>query len=76
MKQFVNTQKIINLHKKAVRYMENAGEILRTKAKKRNEFYRDSKYVSMACGTAYKGVLPALVKSKVITKMWMITDKP
>jgi tRNA G37 N-methylase TrmD len=43
----------------AMRYMENAKETLR-KAGKENYYYSDSKYVSTACGTAYKGVLIAL----------------
>jgi tRNA G37 N-methylase TrmD len=43
----------------ATRYMSNAKETLR-KAGKENYYYSDSKYVSTACGTAYKGVLIAL----------------
>ncbi|MDR0688102.1 MAG: DUF5618 family protein [Prevotellaceae bacterium] len=43
----------------AMRYMENAKEVLK-KAKKEDNFYGDSKYVRMACGTAYNGVLIAL----------------
>jgi tRNA G37 N-methylase TrmD len=43
----------------ALRYMENAKEVLR-KAGKENYYYSDSKYVSTACGTAYKGVIIAL----------------
>jgi hypothetical protein len=39
--------------------MNNAKECL-TKAKKRDNFYNDSKYVKMACGTAYSGLLVAL----------------
>ena len=46
-------------HSEATRYMDNARECLK-KAKKEGRFYHDSKYVSMACGTAYKGVLIAL----------------
>jgi uncharacterized protein (UPF0332 family) len=43
----------------AMRYMENARECLQ-KAQKDGKFYRDPKYVKMACGTAYNGVLVAL----------------
>ena len=43
----------------AMRYMDNAKEYL-THAKKDGKFYQDAKYVSTACGTAYKGVLIAL----------------
>ena len=46
-------------YSEAVRYMDNAKECLK-KAKKEGKFYHDPKYVSMACGTAYKGVLIAL----------------
>lgn len=56
----MNTKEITIRYKEAVRYMENASDILRTKAKKKDDFYTDSKYVSMACGTAYKAVLLAL----------------
>jgi tetratricopeptide (TPR) repeat protein len=47
-------------YREAVRYIENALEILRTKAKKKDRYYEDVKYVKMACGTAYSGVLLAL----------------
>ncbi|MDR3328772.1 MAG: DUF5618 family protein [Prevotellaceae bacterium] len=43
----------------AVRYMDNAKEVLR-KARKEDDRYQDRKYVRMACGTAYSGVLLAL----------------
>ena len=43
----------------AMRYMDNAKECLQ-KAKKEGKFYNDPKYVKMACGTAYNGVLTAL----------------
>ena len=46
-------------YSEAVRYMDNAKECLK-KAKKEDNYYNDSKYVSMACGTAYKGILIAL----------------
>ena len=47
-------------YKDAVRYMDNAVEILSTKAGKDGKYYADKKYVRMACGTAYSGVLLAL----------------
>ena len=43
----------------ALRYMDNAKETLQ-KAKKDGNYYTDKKYVSTACGTAYKGILLAL----------------
>ena len=46
-------------HGEATRYMDNAKEYLKN-AKKEGNFYRDSKYVRTACGTAYNGVLIAL----------------
>ena len=47
-------------YREAVRYMNNAAEILRTKANKKEGFYQDKKYVKMACGTAYSAVVLAL----------------
>ncbi len=47
-------------YKEAYRYLDNANEILRTKAKKEGKFYNDPKYVRMACNTAYNGLLIAL----------------
>ena len=44
----------------ARRYLDNAKEILREKAKKEDGYYQDSKYVKMAGHTAYVGVLVAL----------------
>jgi hypothetical protein len=46
-------------YNEAIRYMENAKEVLK-KAGKEDQFYIDSKYVKMASGTAYNGVLLAL----------------
>ena len=46
-------------YSEAIRYMDNAKECLQ-KAKKEGKFYNDPKYVKMACGTAYSGVLTAL----------------
>ena len=43
----------------AIRYMDNAKDCLK-KAKKEDNYYNDAKYVKMACGTAYSGVLIAL----------------
>ncbi len=46
-------------YREAIRYMENVTEILRTKAGKKDKYYQDAKYVKMACGTAYSGLLLA-----------------
>ena len=46
-------------YNEAMRYMDNAGDCLK-KAKKEGKFYNDTKYVRMACGTAYSGVLIAM----------------
>ena len=43
----------------AMRYMDNAKECLKN-ARKEDGYYNDQKYVRMACGTAYSGVLVAL----------------
>ena len=43
----------------AIRFMDNAKECL-AKAQKQGKYYCDTKYVKMACGTAYNGVLVAL----------------
>src|SRR6218665_3650671 len=55
-------KKITAWHKEVIRYMENAKDILRKKAKKRDDFYhcQDAPHVSTACGTAYKALLFAL----------------
>ena len=44
----------------AMRYLENAKEILKTKARKDEGLYLDKKYVKMAGHTAYSGVLYSL----------------
>ena len=44
----------------AHRYLENAKEILRDKAKKEEGLYLDKKYVKLAGHAAYTGVLVAL----------------
>jgi hypothetical protein len=46
-------------YSEAIRYMNNAGDFLK-KAKKEGNFYHDPKYVKIACGTAYSGLLIAL----------------
>jgi uncharacterized protein (UPF0332 family) len=46
-------------YSEAIRYMDNARECL-SKAKKEGHYYNDPKYIKMACGTAYNGVLVAL----------------
>jgi hypothetical protein len=46
-------------YSEATRYMDNAKECLK-KAKKEDDYYHDKKYVKMACGAAYSGVLIAL----------------
>lgn len=60
-------------YREAVRYLDNAREILSKKAKKRDWYYEDEKYVRTAFGTVYNGVLKALdtfleLKDKTITK--------
>ncbi len=47
-------------HKEAMRYVENAKEILSTKAKKEGNSYSDKKHVRMAGNTLWNGVLEAL----------------
>ena len=53
---------ICNMHNltEAHRYIDNAKEILRDKAKKDDGYYQDKKYVKIAGHTAYTGVLVAL----------------
>jgi uncharacterized protein (UPF0332 family) len=46
-------------HAEAMRYVQNAKEVLQ-KAGKEGSYYHDCKYVRMACGTAYSGMLVAL----------------
>jgi hypothetical protein len=57
-----NEEQVVFLKKEyteAIRYMDNAKEFLQ-KAKKDGALYTDKKYVRVACGTAYSGVLVAL----------------
>ncbi|MDX2189411.1 MAG: DUF5618 family protein [Bacteroidota bacterium] len=44
----------------AIRYLDNAKEILSQKAHKEGEYYQDPKYIKMAGNTAWSGVLVAL----------------
>lgn len=44
----------------SMRYIDNAKDILREKARKEDGLYQDKKYVKMAGHTAYVGVLVAL----------------
>jgi len=46
-------------YQEAIRYMDNAKETLQ-KAQKDGNYYQDKKYIKMACGTAYSGMLVAL----------------
>lgn len=46
-------------YNEVIRYMDNAREALK-KAGKSGAFYNDPKYVKMACGTAFNGMLIAL----------------
>lgn len=55
----MSTKERQNRYREAVRYINNASEILRTKANKKDKYYQDDKYVRMACATAYNGVLLA-----------------
>ncbi|GHT13919.1 hypothetical protein AGMMS4956_10850 [Bacteroidia bacterium] len=52
-------QPTLEPYAEVMRYLCNAEEVLQ-KAGKEDKFYLDSKYVRMACGTAYSGVLLAL----------------
>ena len=55
----MSTQEKEMRYREAARYIENATDILKTKGKKEGGYYQDTKYVKMACGTAYNGVLMA-----------------
>ena len=46
-------------YNEALRYIENAEDILKS-AGKEGRYYTDDKYVKIACGTAYSGILVAL----------------
>jgi len=49
-----------NTVQEAKRYLDNAKEILREKARKEDGYYQDKKYVKLAGHAAYTGVLLAL----------------
>lgn len=49
-----------DIKKEALRYVENAKEILSQKAGKEDGFYKNKKYVRMAGNTLWNGVLEAL----------------
>jgi len=55
-------------YSEAVRYMDNAKECLQ-KAQKDGKYYNDPKYVKMACGTAYSGLLVALDGFLILKKV-------
>jgi hypothetical protein len=48
-----------NYYLEALRFMDNAKEILK-KAGKNSRYFKDAKYVKAACGIAYSAVLVAL----------------
>lgn len=48
-----------NPYQEAMRYVENAEDILKS-AGKDGKYYIDEKYVKIACSTAYSGILVAL----------------
>ena len=54
------TERKMTAIQEAKRYVDNAREILREKARKEDGYYQDAKYVKMAGHTAYVGVLVAL----------------
>lgn len=57
--QTMTSKEIVTSYKEALRYMENARDILKTKAIKEGGLYKDRKYVRMACSTAYTAALIA-----------------
>src|SRR6218665_4053262 len=58
----MSTKEIADQYKEALRYMDNAKEILSAKAGKEGKYYHyeDVKYVKKACKVAYKAVLIAI----------------
>ena len=50
----------MNHIEEAHRYIDNAKQILREKAKKEDGYYKDKKYVKLAGHAAYSGILVAL----------------
>ncbi len=55
------------VYNESMRYLENAIDILNTKAKRDGDYYLDKKYVKMAGHTAYTGVLYALNSMSLIS---------
>jgi len=53
-------EKTTDIYKESMRYIDNAKEILSTKANKNGDYYSDAKYVRMASNTAYNGLLLSL----------------
>ncbi len=63
-------------YNEAIRYMLNAEEVLK-KSEKEGRSYLDDKYVKMACGTAYSGILVALDGFFIIKEVDKLKkDKP
>ncbi len=60
----------------AIRYLDNAKEILSEKAKKNDGFYSDRKYVRMAGNTAWNGVLIAMDAAYGVKKKLKDTERP
>jgi len=56
----IKSSEIKDFHLKALRYVDNAKNILKENAGKKGDYYSDSKYVKKACNTAWIGVLVAL----------------
>lgn len=50
----------VDANNEAMRYVQNAVDILKTKAIKKDKFYSDKKYVRMAGNTIWNGVLEAM----------------
>ena len=60
------TQKKYVVYNEAMRYVNNAIEILSEKAKTEGDKYIDKKYIKMAGHTAYTGVLYALDNTHIL----------
>ena len=74
MSKFEQEQLKEKYFSEAMRYMDNAKECLQ-KAQKEGKYYNDQKYVKMACGTAYNGVLHALDGFFILKDIAMPTGK-
>ena len=59
----------------ALRYIDNAKEILKTKGKLENSLYSDKKYVKMAGHTAYTGILYALDHANILPPLAKRTQR-